>query len=102
MTRACPFCGSEYERPLAYTHLSGRQRDIYEAVVAAGPRGLSVPKLLAVVYGSDVPKSGWGVLRVAIFEINRKIAKFDQKIKGRRSIGYVLTSDSDIRSDAVS
>ena len=56
---------------------------------------MTVKSLISAVYGTEPPKSAWGVLRVNVFELNRKLKKRGQKIKGRRDLGYVLIKDSD-------
>lgn len=89
----CPYCGSEYKGNHPPITLSKRQRDVYNAVVASGPRGIPARSLLSTVYGDSPPKSGWGVLRVNVFEINRKLKPRGQRIKGRRDAGYVLIKD---------
>ena len=91
----CPYCNSEYHGTHLPISLSKRQRDVYNAVVAGGPRGVTVKALISAVYGDNPPKSGWGVLRVNVFEINRKLKKRGQRIKGRRDLGYVLIKDND-------
>lgn len=73
--------------------LSKRQRSIYDHVAGSGPGGAPVLGLLHHVFGEEPPASSWGVLRVNIFEINRKIKERGQKIKGRRDVGYILTGN---------
>jgi len=91
----CPYCNSVYHSTYPPITLSKRQREVYTTVAAGGPRGVTVKSLISAVYGDDPPKSGWGVLRVNVFEINRKLRERGQKIKGRRDLGYVLIKDSD-------
>lgn len=95
----CPYCGTVYHSTYPPMALSKRQREIYDAVAAGGPRGTTVRTLLSTVYGDEPPKSAWGVLRVNVFEINRKIKDRGQRIKGRRDVGYVLIGDSDTLND---
>lgn len=90
----CPFCGGEYSGEHPAPNLSRRQREVYDAVVASGPSGISTEALISVVYGDTPPKSGWGVIRVNVFEINRKIKDIGQRIRGRRNIGYILLSNN--------
>lgn len=91
----CPYCHTVYHSTYPPIMLSKRQREIYDTVAAGGPRGAPVRKLLSAVYGDEPPKSAWGVLRVNVFEINRKIKDRGQRIKGRRDVGYVLIEDRD-------
>jgi hypothetical protein len=91
----CPYCGTSYRDINPPITLSKRQRDVYEAVAAGGSRGITVKALLSTVYGSEPPKTGWGVLRVNVFEINRKLKERGQRIKGRRDIGYILIKEKD-------
>ena len=86
----CPYCGTTYHSTYPPPALSNRQRDIYAAVAAGGPRGIPTKNLISVVYGDDPPGSAGVVLRVNIFEINRKIKDRGQRIKGRRDVGYFL------------
>lgn len=89
----CPYCGSEYRGSHPPIALSRRQRDVYNNVVASGPRGITAKSLLSAIYGDNPPKSAWGVIRVNVFEINRKIKNRGERIKGRRDLGYVLIRD---------
>lgn len=86
----CPFCKATYNSTMPPANLSNRQREIYNTIVEAGPMGIKTKDILASVYGDHPPPSAWGVLRVNVFEINRKIRDHGQRIKGRRDVGYVL------------
>lgn len=90
----CPYCGSVYNSTHPPLSMSQRQREIYTAVAAGGPRGIPTKQLISVIYGDDPPGSAGVVLRVNIFEINRKIKDRGQRIKGRREIGYFLVGNS--------
>jgi hypothetical protein len=90
----CPYCGATYHSTYPPITLSGRQREIYSIVASGGPRGTPAKRLISAVYGDKPPKSAWGVLRVTVFEINRKLKERNQRIRGRRDVGYVLTRDS--------
>lgn len=98
----CPFCGTTYHSTYPPSALSKRQREIYDAVVASGPRGMQTSALLSAIYGDSPPKSAWGVLRVNVFEINRKIRERGQRIKGRRDAGYILVREGDSDMDTSS
>lgn len=91
----CPYCGTTYNSTHPPLSMSNRQRKIYSSVAASGPRGVTTQNLIAIIYDDDPPKSAGGVLRVNIFEINRKIRNRGQKIIGRRDIGYVLIDDKE-------
>lgn len=96
----CPYCGTTYHSTYPPIALSKRQREIYDAIASSGPRGTPVKALLSSIYEGDPPKSAWGVLRVNVFEINRKISDRGQRIKGRRDVGYVLINENDPTEDA--
>lgn len=87
----CPWCGTVYNSTYPPVDLSSRQRKIYDAILESGPKGVKKERLLETVFGAPHPDSAPGVLRVNIFEINRKIRSMGHRIKGRRDIGYVLT-----------
>lgn len=90
MSNTCPYCHATYVSTYPPMDLSTRQQTIYDHVARSGPRGATVSELLDTVYGSDRPESAWGILRVNIFEINRKIKTRGQRIDGRRGWGYFL------------
>lgn len=95
----CPYCGGDYVGGHHPISLSRRQREVYDAVVAAGPKGITARALVQTVYGDNPPKSGWGVIRVNVFEINRKIRDRGERIKGRRDIGYILINDKSAQEE---
>jgi hypothetical protein len=97
----CPFCSSVYHSTYPPLSLSARQRRIYDVVVSGGQRGAPTKKLLEIAFEGTPPKSAWGVLRVNIFEMNRKLKDRGQRIKGRRDVGYVLVEDSDNETNAM-
>ena len=89
----CPFCGTTYSSTYAPLELSPRQKVVYEAVLASGRKGIQAKKLIEASYDGKPPKSAHGVLRVNIFEINRKIRYQGHKIKGRRDAGYFMVEE---------
>jgi hypothetical protein len=60
--------------------MSSRQRSIYDAVAKGGNMGIKTEKLVSVI-DSNGPGGGI-VLRVQVHELNKKLAKLDQRIKG--------------------
>lgn len=69
MTRTCPYCGGEMdERPPEF-ELTAKQRVVYETILKAGPKGVSVRDLTAKFYIERSPMT----LRSCIFNINQVI-----------------------------
>lgn len=89
----CPFCRATYHSTHPPVSLSARQTDIYNVILESGMNGVQTNNLIASVFGENPPASAKGVIRVNIFEINRKIKEAGQRIKGRRNAGYVLTNE---------
>ena len=76
----CPYCRQPLKGEFALPRMSSRQRTIYEAVTAAGSRGIKTEKLVSLI-DSNGPGGGV-VLRVQVHELNRKLASLGQRIKG--------------------
>lgn len=96
---SCPYCGATYSSTYPPFNLSGRQQDIYNAVAASGRRGVQSRKLIELIYGDAPPENASGILRVTIYEMNRKMRERGHRIQGRRDAGYVLVQNKD---DAIS
>lgn len=97
----CPYCNATYHSTYPPVSLSARQQRIYNEVVAGGQKGAPTARLIQSAFEGTPPKSAWGVLRVNIFEMNRKLKERGQRIKGRRDVGYVLVEESDSGDDAL-
>lgn len=89
----CPYCGTESDSIPEPPSLSKRQGVIYNAIAESGTKGVQMKKLISLVYEDTPPLSAGGVIRVTIFEINRRIKERGQRIKGRKDAGYILIAD---------
>lgn len=74
--------------------MSARTLRVYKNVAAAGDKGIMPKDLLVRMYDDDEwpTPGGSTVLRVQICELNKVLAEYDQRIVGRRTAGYRLTS----------
>ena len=89
----CPYCGHQMNEPIITPPLSMRQKSIYQAVVSAGSSGIETSRLIAAMYGKQTPTmSGYGVMRVQVHEINKKLTSINQRIQGYRHCGYRLVA----------
>lgn len=92
MKRNCPYCGG----PCDFTEpaLSERKTRIYHAVVSAGKRGIKTMSLVGQMYrfGEKPSRRATGVLRVQIYEINKKLVPFKQRIQAKPRGIYRLVS----------
>lgn len=70
MMHLCPFCQSKVDAPPPEFQLTDKQKKVYDAVVAAGPDGVTVEKLMLKLY----PDKSQTSLRTAVHYINRKMA----------------------------
>ena len=81
------------DEPVILPPLSHRQKFIYEAVVRAGSSGIQTDRLIAAMYGKQSPTmAGYGVMRVQVHEINKKLTSINQRIRGYRHCGYRLVA----------
>lgn len=74
--------------------MSVRMQRVYDAVAGAGPKGIPTNDLIARMYGHDEwpTPGGCVVIRVQVCYINKLIAPLNQRIVGKRGIGYRLIS----------
>lgn len=87
----CPYCGGKLTGEKVLPVLPRRQRRIYDAVVAGSNNGVPADELLKIMYSDDtITPSARGVLRVQVYELNKKIAPIGQRIKGGWATGYRL------------
>lgn len=92
MSYNCPHCGSKLDREIVLPPMSLRRRRIYDAVAAAGEEGIPHENLLVAMYAEDeMPtQSGYGVLRVQIYELNKILHSFKRAIKGKNKSYYLV------------
>jgi len=86
--RRCPYCLSETDAAPVFQKLTPHRYSIFEAVVSAGPEGISVSDLLEEYLPGRKPIS----LRTTVSQINNYIAPLKLKAKGGR---YYLDRDFD-------
>lgn len=95
MTVSCPYCGgqltSNQQAELSLKLLPHRLRRIYNTMLEAGPIGVTVEYLIETVWPEYRPESAYGMLRVGIHELNKKLASINgHRIRGSRGNGYYL------------
>ena len=86
MKDVCPYCKHEITEEPALPPLRPRKRRIYQAVLEAGPAGISPEDLLVRMYGeTEWPTPGGPqVMRVMICEMNKALEPYGQRISSRR------------------
>lgn len=67
MTHLCPFCQSPVKAPPIEFKLTERQRAVYDYIVAAGPEGVAVDRVMLDLY----PDRSETTLRTAMHYINK-------------------------------
>lgn len=94
MKPKCPYCGQRMDKDIELPPMSARKIRVYKTVAAAGDKGIMSNDLLVRMYDDDEwPTPGGGVvLRVQVCELNKILAGYNQRIVGRRSNGYRLTT----------
>lgn len=90
----CQCCGHPIisEDPIV-SALTPLQRRIFNIVKSAGVAGISASVILERVYADDInggPDSS-NVISVVVNQMNRRLAQFNLKIKGRGGPGSVFT-----------
>lgn len=76
----CPFCQSQVEaKPVEFT-LTSKQKQVYEAIISAGPDGITVSDLMEKIY----PGRSYVTLRTALYYIRRAVAPIQIVSKGKR------------------
>lgn len=98
--KLCPYCGGKLKEWPVLPQMPARRKAIYEAVARAGPDGIQAEDLIPALYtvgrtrGRE-PSRGAGVmLRVQVYELNKQLKPFGQKISARHNninTGYILT-----------
>lgn len=100
---SCPYCGGHLspnqQAELQLKLLSHRHQRIYNTMMEAGPIGVTVDYLIETVWPDVKPESAYGMLRVGICELNKKLARINgHRIRGSRGNGYYLiTPDQERR-----
>ena len=79
----CPYCKRILKGKIELPYLPPRQRLIYDEVSASGRDGILPVDLLRKMYGDKHPPPGGRiVMRVQVYELNKKISSLGQHIKG--------------------
>jgi hypothetical protein len=63
----CPFCQSPVQSPPKELELTKKQRSVYEYIIAAGPEGVAVDRVMLDLY----PDKSGTTLRTAVHYINK-------------------------------
>lgn len=94
MKPKCPYCGKFMDKDIVLPPMSARTLRVYRAVAAAGDNGIMAKDLLVRMYDDEEWPTPGGptVLRVQICELNKILADYNQRIVGRRTAGYRLTT----------
>lgn len=69
MTHICPYCGGKMTKPPPEYDMTIKQGIIYNLIVAAGPKGVSVEALSAGIFKGKAPVS----IRSTVYRINQII-----------------------------
>lgn len=94
MSAVCKCCGHPIvsDDPIIAI-LTPLQRRIYNMVKAAGAAGIGASTIMERIYANDInggPDSS-NVVSVVVNQMNRRLASFNLKIKGRGGPGSVFT-----------
>lgn len=100
----CPYCKGPLSEEAALPPMRPRWKRIYDAVVAAGPNGISTEDLLVRMYADDEMPTpgGFTVLRVSICEINKVLRATGQKVINAYRGCYRLIATEEIKREAQS
>lgn len=94
MSTHCPFC----RQPATHINvpqLNARRSRIYKAVCGAGVDGISADDLITEIYGAAAPPpAARTVLRVQVYEANKSLKGFNQRIVSNNCKGYRLTAEA--------
>lgn len=82
MTVVCPYCKAPLSGKAALPPMRMRWQRIYDAVLEAGPEGISTDDLLIKMYAENEwpTPGGFTVLRVSICDINKVLKPCGQRI----------------------
>ena len=83
VTHICPYCGGKMAAPPPEHDLTIKQGIVYNLILAAGPRGVSVEALTAGMFKGLSPVS----IRSTVFRINQVIKP--QKIRARHKTYFI-------------
>lgn len=78
----CPYCHQPMKE-VVVPLMKLRHRKIYDAVVEGGPEGVAFTTLIKLVWPKSTP-GAYVMLRVAVHEMNKKIALLGQRIVAMR------------------
>ena len=73
----CPYCQQGVIFPNYQFALSRKRRNVFNAIVAAGPEGIDSTQLLDLFFddGTELRVGGYTTMRTTIHAINQKIGK---------------------------
>jgi hypothetical protein len=82
--KECPYCGHVGVPPNYQFGLSRKRRDVFNAIVAAGPEGVDSTDLVDMFFddGTDERIAGYTTLRTTIHAINQKIGNLTIVARG--------------------
>lgn len=94
MKTICPYCKQPMSLKPTVPPMRMRWQRIYQAVLEAGPDGISTDDLLVRMYADDEwpTPGGFTVLRVSICDINKRLEPYDQKIVNAFRKRYLLVN----------
>lgn len=93
MKARCPYCGGPLNGIAALPQVSKRKLNIYQAVLAAGPLGIRSADLTRAMFSTEhIPKSGYGMMRVQLCELNKLLIPRGEMIRGKRRGTYRFCS----------
>lgn len=80
----CPYCGSKTELPNYQFSLSKKRREVFGAIVAAGPEGIESSDLIDLFFDDGTPErvGGYTTMRTTIHAINQKIGNLKITARG--------------------
>lgn len=100
----CPCCGQTLPPDLpAGLVLRGRKKSVYEHVRKAGKNGIATEVLFDRIYRDDPnggPITGPRIIAIFVWDLNRKIAAYGQRIVGGRTGHGVYTEYKLVPLDA--
>lgn len=76
----CPYCKQKIDGVMSLPPMPNRQRTIYEAVAAAGSKGITKSELVSLIESNG--PGGHIVLRVQVHQLNKALNRLKQRVRG--------------------